>query len=46
MSALICRADDRGDPVAQILPPLVTGQVEFDAIAQRMAKVLGEAGDA
>ena len=42
---LICRADDRGDPVVQISPPLVAGQAEFDAIAQRLAKVLGEAGE-
>ena len=42
---LICRADDRGDPVVQISPPLVAAQEEFDAIAQRLAKVLGEAGE-
>ena len=30
---LICRADDRGDPVVQISPPLVAGQREFDKIA-------------
>ncbi len=30
---LICRADDRGDPVVQISPPLVAGQEEFDKIA-------------
>ena len=29
---LICRADDRGDPVIQISPPLVAGQAEFDEI--------------
>ena len=27
---LICRADDRGDPVIQISPPLVATQKEFD----------------
>ena len=42
---LICRADDRGDPVVQISPPLVARQEEFDAIAQRLAKVLDEAGE-
>jgi adenosylmethionine-8-amino-7-oxononanoate aminotransferase len=42
---LICRADDRGDPVVQISPPLVAGQPEFDAITQRLSKVLGEAGE-
>ncbi len=35
---LICRADDRGDPVIQISPPLVARQAEFD----RMVSVLGE----
>ena len=29
---LICRADDRGDPVVQISPPLVATQAEFDEI--------------
>ena len=29
---LICRADDRGDPVVQIAPPLVAGQEQFDEI--------------
>ena len=31
-AGLICRADDRGDPVIQISPPLVAGQAEFDEI--------------
>ena len=30
---LICRADDRGDPVVQISPPLIATQREFDIIA-------------
>jgi adenosylmethionine-8-amino-7-oxononanoate aminotransferase len=42
---LICRADDRGDPVVQISPPLVAGQAEFDTIAETLGKVLAEAGD-
>src|SRR5438093_9944208 len=29
---LICRADDRGDPVVQISPPLIATQKEFDEI--------------
>ena len=29
---LICRADDRGDPVIQISPPLIAGPAEFDEI--------------
>jgi hypothetical protein len=40
---LICRADDRGDPVIQLSPPLVAGQAEFDEIARILGEVLGEA---
>ena len=32
-SASICRADDRGDPVIQLSPPLVSGPEEFESIA-------------
>jgi adenosylmethionine-8-amino-7-oxononanoate aminotransferase len=42
---LICRADDRGDPVVQISPPLVAGQEEFDRIAGTLGTVLEEAGE-
>jgi adenosylmethionine-8-amino-7-oxononanoate aminotransferase len=42
---LICRADDRGDPVIQISPPLVAGQAEFDEIAGILGEVLEEAWD-
>ncbi len=31
-SGLICRADDRGDPVVQLSPPLVADTEEFDLI--------------
>ena len=41
---LICRADDRGDPVIQISPPLVAGQAEFDEITGILGDVLEEAG--
>ena len=41
---LICRADDRGDPVIQISPPLVAGQAEFDEIVGILGDVLAEAG--
>jgi adenosylmethionine-8-amino-7-oxononanoate aminotransferase len=41
---LICRADDRGDPVVQISPPLVARQAEFDRIAGILGDVLAEAG--
>jgi adenosylmethionine-8-amino-7-oxononanoate aminotransferase len=40
---LICRADDRGDPVVQISPPLVATQTEFDEIARILGEVLAEA---
>ena len=42
-AGLICRADDRGDPVIQISPPLIAGQQEFDAIAGILGEVLTEA---
>jgi adenosylmethionine-8-amino-7-oxononanoate aminotransferase len=40
---LICRADDRGDPVIQISPPLVARQPEFDRIVEVLGDVLAEA---
>jgi adenosylmethionine-8-amino-7-oxononanoate aminotransferase len=42
-AGLICRADDRGDPVIQLSPPLVAGQEEFDRIASILGDVLTEA---
>jgi adenosylmethionine-8-amino-7-oxononanoate aminotransferase len=42
-AGLICRADDRGDPVIQLAPPLIIGQPEFDYIEQVLRKVLTEA---
>jgi hypothetical protein len=42
---LICRADDRGDPVIQISPPLVAGQAEFDEMVGILGDVLVEAWD-
>jgi adenosylmethionine-8-amino-7-oxononanoate aminotransferase len=42
---LICRADDRGDPVIQISPPLVAGQAEFDEMTGILGDVLAEAWD-
>jgi adenosylmethionine-8-amino-7-oxononanoate aminotransferase len=44
-AGLICRADDRGDPVVQISPPLVAEQAEFDEIVGILGEVLGEAGE-
>jgi adenosylmethionine-8-amino-7-oxononanoate aminotransferase len=40
---LICRADDRGDPVLQVSPPLVATQREFDEITTILGDVLAEA---
>jgi adenosylmethionine-8-amino-7-oxononanoate aminotransferase len=40
---LICRADDRGDTVIQISPPLVAGPEQFDEIAGVLGEVLAEA---
>ena len=40
---LICRADDRGDPVLQVSPPLIAGQREFDEITTILGDVLTEA---
>jgi adenosylmethionine-8-amino-7-oxononanoate aminotransferase len=42
---LLCRADDRGDPVVQISPPLVARQEQFDEIAEILGGVLDEASD-
>jgi adenosylmethionine-8-amino-7-oxononanoate aminotransferase len=41
---LICRADDRGDPVIQISPPLVARQEQFDEMVGTLGDVLAEAG--
>ena len=42
-AGLICRADDRGDPVIQISPPLVAGQAEWDELVGILGTVLEEA---
>jgi len=42
-AGLYCRADDRGDPVIQLAPPLIAGQAEFDEIEQILRSVLTEA---
>jgi adenosylmethionine-8-amino-7-oxononanoate aminotransferase len=39
-AGMICRADDRGDPVIQISPALVAGQAEFDEIVGILGEVL------
>jgi adenosylmethionine-8-amino-7-oxononanoate aminotransferase len=42
-AGLYCRADDRGDPVIQLAPPLIVGQPEFDQMEQILRSVLTEA---
>jgi adenosylmethionine-8-amino-7-oxononanoate aminotransferase len=42
-AGLYCRADDRGDPVVQLAPPLTVGEPEFDQIEQILRGVLSEA---
>jgi len=40
---LICRADDRGEPVIQLSPPLVAGPSEFEEINAKLRQALTEA---
>jgi adenosylmethionine-8-amino-7-oxononanoate aminotransferase len=42
-AGLICRADDRGDPVVQLAPPLTCTQEHFDEMEQILRTVLSEA---
>jgi adenosylmethionine-8-amino-7-oxononanoate aminotransferase len=42
---LICRADDRGDPVIQLSPPLIAGPEQFAEIEAILRGVLTEAGE-
>jgi adenosylmethionine-8-amino-7-oxononanoate aminotransferase len=42
-AGLVCRADDRGDPVIQLAPPLICGQEHFDEIEHILREVLTEA---
>jgi adenosylmethionine-8-amino-7-oxononanoate aminotransferase len=42
---LICRADDRGDPVVQLAPPLIAGEEQFQEIEAILRSVLSEAYD-
>ncbi len=42
-AGIYCRADDRGDPVIQLAPPLIIGQSEFDEIEEILRGVLTEA---
>jgi adenosylmethionine-8-amino-7-oxononanoate aminotransferase len=42
-AGLICRADDRGDPVVTLAPPLICGPEEFAFIGQVLRDVLSSA---
>jgi len=42
-AGLICRTDNRGDPVIQLSPPLVVGDEELDVIESTLRTVLTEA---
>src|SRR3954462_15280877 len=42
-AGLYCRADDRGDPVVQLAPPLICDQTHFDEIESVLRSVLTEA---
>jgi adenosylmethionine-8-amino-7-oxononanoate aminotransferase len=42
-AGLICRTDDRGDPVVQLSPPLIAGDAELDLIESTLRTVLTEA---
>jgi adenosylmethionine-8-amino-7-oxononanoate aminotransferase len=42
-AGLVCRADDRGDPVIQLAPPLTCGQEHFDEMERILRAVLTEA---
>ncbi|MGH2873970.1 MAG: aspartate aminotransferase family protein [Solirubrobacteraceae bacterium] len=42
---LICRADDRGDPVIQLSPPLIAGPEQFEEIESILRPTLIAAGE-
>jgi adenosylmethionine-8-amino-7-oxononanoate aminotransferase len=42
-NGLYCRADDRGDPVIQLSPPLTVGPAEFAQMREILEGVLSEA---
>jgi adenosylmethionine-8-amino-7-oxononanoate aminotransferase len=45
-NGLLCRADDRGEPVIQLSPPLTAGPEEFDEMARIIRIALIQAMDA
>ena len=42
-NGLICRTDDRGDPVIQLAPPLICDTEQFDEIGDVLERVLAKA---
>ena len=42
-AGLYCRADDRGDPVIQVSPPLICDQAHFDEVESILGEVLTQA---
>ncbi len=42
---LICRTDDRGDPIVQLSPPLIAGEEQFEEIEEVLRPVLSEASE-
>jgi adenosylmethionine-8-amino-7-oxononanoate aminotransferase len=42
---LICRTDDRGDPIVQLSPPLIAGEQQFEEIEAILRPVLTEASE-
>jgi hypothetical protein len=42
-AGLYCRADDRGDPVIQVAPPLICDQAQFDEMESILRDVLQRA---
>jgi adenosylmethionine-8-amino-7-oxononanoate aminotransferase len=42
---LICRTDDRGDPIVQLSPPLIAGEQQFEEIESVLRPVLAAAGE-
>ena len=45
-AGLICRADDRGEPVITLSPPLTAGYAEFEFITSTLRTVLTDASEA
>lgn len=44
-AGLICRADDRGEPVITLSPPLIAGDTEFEFIESVLRRILRDASD-